>query len=257
MKDYYTILGIKEDSSPDEIRKAFRKLSLKFHPDKNDGDEYFTERFRDVKEAYDVLANSQKRHLYDNEKIRNYHNNGINFSPEIEYFNADKSSFEFDEEITFSWKTINSNKVFIKPFGAVDPIGRKTYKIKDFKNKFVNFELTAENTNIDRQIKSSLKLQNKTYQDLYLHFKRIFDIEEKIKVEENDQHHSDTNKSKSIYYVQHQTDKGIIEIEPCIHLKGKKAFLNNKPAPDGKYKFGFLWSVEIKNGIVLKENKVI
>ena len=53
-------------------------------------------------------------------------------------------------------------------------------------------------------------------------------------------------------YVQHHTDKGIVEIEPCIHLKGQKAFINGQPAPDGKYKFGFLWTVEIKNGIVIK-----
>jgi hypothetical protein len=53
-------------------------------------------------------------------------------------------------------------------------------------------------------------------------------------------------------YVQYQTDKGLVEIEPCIHLKGQSAFINDLPAPDGKYKFGFLWTVEIKNGIVIK-----
>jgi len=53
-------------------------------------------------------------------------------------------------------------------------------------------------------------------------------------------------------FVQHHTDKGIVEIEPCIHLKGQRAFINGLPAPDGKYKFGFLWYVEIKNGIVIK-----
>jgi hypothetical protein len=53
-------------------------------------------------------------------------------------------------------------------------------------------------------------------------------------------------------YVQYNTDKGIVEIEPCIHLKGQRAFINGLPAPDGKYKFGFLWYVEIKNGIVIK-----
>lgn len=53
-------------------------------------------------------------------------------------------------------------------------------------------------------------------------------------------------------YVQYQTDRGIVEIEPCIHLKGQNAFMNGQPAPDGKYRFGFLWTVEIKNGIVIK-----
>lgn len=53
-------------------------------------------------------------------------------------------------------------------------------------------------------------------------------------------------------FVQHHTDKGIVEIEPCIQLKGQKAFINGQPAPDGEYKFGFLWYVHIKNGIVTK-----
>ena len=53
-------------------------------------------------------------------------------------------------------------------------------------------------------------------------------------------------------FVQHHTDKGIVEIEPCIHLKGQKAFMNSEPAPDGEYKFGFLWYVHIKNGIITK-----
>ena len=58
-----------------------------------------------------------------------------------------------------------------------------------------------------------------------------------------------TKKSK---FVQYHTDKGIVEIEPCIHIKGQRAFMNGQPAPDGRYKFDFLWYVEIRNGIVIK-----
>lgn len=53
-------------------------------------------------------------------------------------------------------------------------------------------------------------------------------------------------------FVQYHTDKGTVEIEPCIHLKGQKAFMNGQPAPDGEYKFGFLRYVHIKNGIVTR-----
>ena len=60
---------------------------------------------------------------------------------------------------------------------------------------------------------------------------------------------SSQQKSK---FVQHHTDKGIVDIETCIHLKGQKAFMNGQPAPDGEYKFGFLWYINIKNGIVTK-----
>ena len=64
-KDYYYILGIARDASQDEIKKAYRKLSTKFHPDKNDGDKFFEERFKDINEAYETLVDDIKRKNYD------------------------------------------------------------------------------------------------------------------------------------------------------------------------------------------------
>jgi curved DNA-binding protein CbpA len=55
-KDYYSILGVTKDSTPTEIKAAYRKLALKFHPDKNPGDPFFEKMFIEVKEAYDVLT---------------------------------------------------------------------------------------------------------------------------------------------------------------------------------------------------------
>jgi DnaJ-class molecular chaperone len=182
MKNYYYILGVKETASIDEIKIAYRKLSVKFHPDKNDGDAFFTERFKEIQEAYEVLANDQKRKNYDfaknsgnNQSHRG--NTGSNFSPEIESFTCDKSSFEYDEPITFRWKTINADMVKISPFGVVPPIGEKTYKVKNFKSASLIFEITAENTNINRQVKRSLNLKNKTYHDLYTHFKKLIETD--------------------------------------------------------------------------------
>lgn len=65
MKNYYDILGLKQDCSQDEVKKAYRKLSLKFHPDKNEGDEYFSEMFKQVNEANEILSNPVKRSEYD------------------------------------------------------------------------------------------------------------------------------------------------------------------------------------------------
>lgn len=181
MKDYYYILGIKQNASSEDIKKAYRKLSIKFHPDKNDGDDFFTERFKEIQEAYEMLIDNTKRNSYDNLKSNNsttqQPNNGGNFTPEIEYFRSNKMYFEFEEAITFSWKTINADKVTLKPFGSVPPIGQKTYKIKDFKTSSITIELIAENSNIGRSIKSSLSLKNKTYQDLYSNFKKEFEGE--------------------------------------------------------------------------------
>lgn len=65
MRDFYYILGIDIDSSPDEIRDAYRKLSKKFHPDLNGGDAYFAGRFREINEAYETLNDPAKRRKYD------------------------------------------------------------------------------------------------------------------------------------------------------------------------------------------------
>lgn len=65
MKNYYEVLGIGLWASEEEIKKAHRKLALKFHPDFNQGDSFFEDRFRAVQEAYEVLINPQKRSLYD------------------------------------------------------------------------------------------------------------------------------------------------------------------------------------------------
>lgn len=64
-KDYYKILGVDKSASQDEIKKAFRKLAMKYHPDKNKGDKASEEKFKDINEAYEVLGDPEKRKKYD------------------------------------------------------------------------------------------------------------------------------------------------------------------------------------------------
>lgn len=64
-KDYYNDLGVARDATADDIKRAYRKLAIKYHPDKNQGDQDAEETFKEVSEAYEVLSDPQKRQTYD------------------------------------------------------------------------------------------------------------------------------------------------------------------------------------------------
>ncbi len=64
-RDYYEVLGVAKNATPDEIKKAYRKLAIKYHPDRNPDDKNAEEKFKEAAEAYDVLSNEEKRQKYD------------------------------------------------------------------------------------------------------------------------------------------------------------------------------------------------
>ena len=64
-RDYYEVLGVSKDASEDEIKKAYRKIAIKYHPDRNPGNKEAEEKFKEAAEAYDVLHDAQKRQQYD------------------------------------------------------------------------------------------------------------------------------------------------------------------------------------------------
>ena len=78
-KDYYNILGVPENASKDEIKKAFRGLAKKYHPDRNKGDKSSEAKFKDISEAYDILSDDKKRQQYD--MMRKYGAYGGGFDP--------------------------------------------------------------------------------------------------------------------------------------------------------------------------------
>lgn len=92
MKNHYDILGLSEGASLDEIKKAYRKLSIKFHPDKNENDLYFSDMFKRVTEAYETLSDSSKRKAYDRKLKSEFEDDNI----EDDYEDESTHSLETD-----------------------------------------------------------------------------------------------------------------------------------------------------------------
>ncbi len=77
MRDYYEILGVARNATPDEIKKAYRKLAVQYHPDKNPGDKAAEEKFKEASNAYSVLSDAEKRRVYDTRGHAGVHGMGF------------------------------------------------------------------------------------------------------------------------------------------------------------------------------------
>ncbi len=75
-RDYYDVLGVNKSSTADQIKSAYRKLAVKYHPDKNEGDKAAEEKFKEASEAYHVLSNSERKQNYDNFGHAAFENSG-------------------------------------------------------------------------------------------------------------------------------------------------------------------------------------
>ena len=105
MADYYQLLGVPRDASSEDIKKAYRKLALQHHPDRNEGSKESEERFREVTEAYEVLRDSEKRSLYDR-----YGKQGVRGAGSA---GAGGAAFDFNEAID----------IFMRDFGGFAGFG--------------------------------------------------------------------------------------------------------------------------------------
>src|SRR6184192_4120463 len=78
-RDYYEVLGVGRNASEEEVKRAYRKLAVKFHPDKNPDDPHAEEKFKELGEAYDVLMDPEKRAAYDRFGHAEFAPGGIGF----------------------------------------------------------------------------------------------------------------------------------------------------------------------------------
>lgn len=87
MSDYYKILGVTKDSNQIQIRKAFRKLALQYHPDKNKNSEESKQKFMEIVKAYEILSDEKARERYDSNTVNNKNIQRFNWTPPADFAN--------------------------------------------------------------------------------------------------------------------------------------------------------------------------
>ena len=146
-KDYYKILGVGNNASNEEIKKVYRKLALKFHPDKNPGDKLAEDKFKEINEAHHVLSDPEKRKKYDQfgQDWQHYQEAGV---PEkdfdwAKYASPDGKQHYYTSGADFQniFSGEGNSDFFETLFGQGFSEGRRTGKIK-----FKGHDLTASMT---------------------------------------------------------------------------------------------------------------
>lgn len=112
-RDYYEILGIDKNAKPEEIKKAYRKLAKKYHPDLNSGSEEAAEKLKEVNEAYEVLSDPDKKSKYD--RFGSNYRDGMNFDPSdygYTYSTGGAGFSDFFETIFGGSRNFNASDLF-------------------------------------------------------------------------------------------------------------------------------------------------
>lgn len=124
-KDYYKILGVDKNATQDDIKKAYRKLAMKYHPDKNPGDKSAEEKFKEITEANEVLSDPEKRKKYDmlGANWKNYQHTGRGFDDFFSQYGGARrsrsnggSSFEFSTDFSDLFGNLGGFSDFFESF---------------------------------------------------------------------------------------------------------------------------------------------
>jgi len=128
-KDYYKILGVSKSASAEEIKKAYRKLALKYHPDHNKGDKTAEAKFKDLSEAYAVLSDPEKKKQYDMFGAEGFQNR---FSQEDIFRGFDLGSIFSEFGVGGGGRSQN---IFGQMFGGMGGQGQRHYRTGGFRGQ--------------------------------------------------------------------------------------------------------------------------
>ena len=134
--DYYKILEVEENVDFSEIKKKYRKLAIKYHPDKNPGDDEAVKKFREITEAYEILGDEKKRKEYDNKrKFKNGQENNKNLKNKN---NFSDNNFSFGKEF---FKSASEMKEMFENSFNLNKMGKKKAEMEkeNIKGRFENF----------------------------------------------------------------------------------------------------------------------
>jgi curved DNA-binding protein CbpA len=258
MKDYYYILGIDNNASPEEIKKAYRKLSLKFHPDKNEGDAFFTERFKEIQEAYETLSNHEKRANFDFKTFQS-RNSKSNTSNSSDFENELKKKYEEElkrkeEEIKRKYQTPEqkaAEEADLKRRNEAEKRRKEEETRKVIREKKI-IELNKLKEYLINK-KNAIEGYKQLITEVELEIGQIKSKISSLTIELN----SFSNTPKKENWTKFKTDKGEIEvllIEPYYVPKvGMEVKKNGLPAPTEKYKLGIMNCIIVNNGFITKE----
>jgi len=99
-RDYYDVLGVNKNASPEELKSAYRKLAVKYHPDKNPDDKVAEDKFKEASEAYGILSDKSKKENYDNFGHAAFENGGGGRSRNTRSTNNRGSDLRYDVSIS-------------------------------------------------------------------------------------------------------------------------------------------------------------
>ena len=135
-RDYYEVLGLEKTASEDEVKKAYRKLALKYHPDRNPGDKTAEAKFKEATEAYEVLSDKQKRSRYDqfgHAGVGNDSGNPFSSGNPFGGFNFNGANFNFD----FSGGSGGLDDILGNLFGFGGGAHRRASRGKDYETQVI------------------------------------------------------------------------------------------------------------------------